>query len=79
MSIGSCWLFGWILLIVITACMSPDLNSILGSKFGQPMAQIYYDALGKSGAIGMMVSSNEYEPSCELRLVIMVAMFSDIS
>lgn len=54
MSIGSCWLFGFILLIVIAACMSPDLESILGSKFGQPMAQIYYDALGKSGAIGLM-------------------------
>lgn len=54
MSIGSCWFFGWILLIVITACMSPDLDSVLGSKFGQPMAQIYYDALGKSGAIGLM-------------------------
>lgn len=36
MSIGSCWLFGWILLIVITACMSPDLDSLLSSKFGQP-------------------------------------------
>ena len=54
MSIGSCWFFGWILLIVITACMSPDLSHVLGSKFGQPMAQIYYDALGKSGAIGLM-------------------------
>lgn len=54
MSIGSCWLFGWILVIVIAACMSPDLPSLVGSKFGQPMAQIYYDALGKSGAIGLM-------------------------
>lgn len=54
MSIGSCWLFGWILVIVIAACMSPDLTSVVGSKFGQPMAQIYYDALGKSGAIGLM-------------------------
>ncbi len=54
MSIGSCWLFGFILVIVIAACMSPDLASITGSNFGQPMAQIYYDALGKSGAIGLM-------------------------
>ncbi|OQO05843.1 hypothetical protein B0A48_09938 [Cryoendolithus antarcticus] len=54
MSIGSCWLFGWILCIVIAACMSQDLESLLGSSFGQPMAQIYYDALGKRGAIGMM-------------------------
>jgi len=54
MSIGSCWIFGFIVLIVITACMSQDLNHILSSPFGQPMAQIYYDALGKHGTLGMM-------------------------
>ena len=54
MAIGSCWFFGFILMIVITACMSADFHSILFSKFGQPMAQIYYDAIGKSGAIGLM-------------------------
>ncbi|RMZ77174.1 hypothetical protein DV737_g4509, partial [Chaetothyriales sp. CBS 132003] len=54
MSIGSCWLFGWILCIVIAACMKQDLESILSSPFGQPMAEIYYDALGKHGALGMM-------------------------
>ena len=54
MSIGSCWLFGFILVIVLAACMSPDLASITGSKFGQPMAQIYFDAVGKHGAIGLM-------------------------
>jgi amino acid transporter len=54
MSIGSCWLFGFVLVIVLAACMSPDLESLVGSKFGQPMAQIYYDALGKSGAMGLM-------------------------
>ncbi|KAK5164463.1 GABA-specific high-affinity permease [Saxophila tyrrhenica] len=54
MSIGSCWLFGWIIVIVLAACMSPDLESLTGTKFGQPMAQIYYDAIGKSGAIGLM-------------------------
>ncbi len=54
MSIGSCWLFGWICCIVIAACINPDLESVVGSPFGQPMAQIYYDALGKSGALGMM-------------------------
>lgn len=54
MAIGSCWLFGWILTIVIAACMNPDPSTILASPFGQPMAQIYYDALGKNGALGMM-------------------------
>lgn len=53
-SIGSCWLFGWICCIVIAACMSRDLEHTLGSPFGQPMAQIYYDALGKNGAMGFM-------------------------
>ncbi|KAL2428739.1 GABA-specific permease [Exophiala dermatitidis] len=53
-SIGSCWLFGWICCIVIAACMSQDLEHILGSPYGQPMAQIYYDALGKKGALGFM-------------------------
>ena len=54
MSIGSCWIFGWILLIVIAACMNPDYEAVLESPFGQPMAQIYYDALGKNGALGLM-------------------------
>lgn len=54
MSIGCCWLFGWVCVIVIAACINPDLESVLGSKFGQPMAQIYYDALGKNGALGFM-------------------------
>ncbi len=39
MSIGSCWFFGVILLIVIAACINPDLTSIIQSPFGQPMAQ----------------------------------------
>lgn len=54
MSIGSCWLFGFILVIVLAACMDPNIDNLLGSKFGQPMAQIYYDAIGKHGAIGLM-------------------------
>lgn len=54
MSIGSCWLFGFICCIVIAACMSQDLDSILSSPFGQPMAQIYYDAVGKHGTLALM-------------------------
>jgi amino acid transporter len=53
-SIGSCWVLGWICCIVIAATMKQDLEGILGSPFGQPMASIYYDALGKNGALGMM-------------------------
>ncbi|KAL8730221.1 MAG: hypothetical protein Q9166_004198 [cf. Caloplaca sp. 2 TL-2023] len=54
MSVGSCWLFGFIIMIVLAATISPDLESVTGSKFGQPMAQIYYDAIGKNGTMGLM-------------------------
>ncbi|KAL8719849.1 MAG: hypothetical protein Q9225_003202 [Loekoesia sp. 1 TL-2023] len=54
MSIGSCWFFGFIIMIVLAATINPDLESITGSKFGQPMAQIYYDAIGKNGTMGLM-------------------------
>jgi amino acid transporter len=54
MSIGACWLFGWIIVIVIAACINPDVESVLGSSYGQPMAQIYYDAVGKKGALALM-------------------------
>ena len=40
MSIGSCWFFGFIIVIVLAACINPDLSSVTGSKFGQPMAQV---------------------------------------
>jgi amino acid transporter len=40
MSVGSCWFLGFIIMIVLAACINPDLESVLGSSFGQPMAQI---------------------------------------
>lgn len=41
-------------MIVLAATINPDLSSVTGSKFGQPMAQIYYDAVGKNGTLGLM-------------------------
>lgn len=52
MSTGACWVLGFIILIVISACIDQNLSNVLGSKFGQPMAQIYFDAIGKHGALG---------------------------
>jgi amino acid transporter len=54
MSIGSCWILGFFIMIVLAACINPDLSSVLESSFGQPMAQIYFDAVGKKGAMGLM-------------------------
>ncbi|KAJ6258871.1 hypothetical protein Dda_5766 [Drechslerella dactyloides] len=53
-SVGLCWILGFLCTIVIAACMSQDLQHLLESPFGQPMAQIYYDAVGKKGAMIMM-------------------------
>jgi len=41
-------------MIVLAATINPDLSSVTGTKFGQPMAQIYYDAVGKNGTLGLM-------------------------
>jgi amino acid transporter len=54
MATTSSWVLGFVVLIVICASIDPDLANVLGTSFGQPMAQIYYDALGKHGALGFM-------------------------
>lgn len=40
MSIGCCWLFGFIINIVLAATIDPNLSNVLESPFGQPMAQV---------------------------------------
>lgn len=40
LSIGTCWVLGFIIVIVIAACINPDLNAVATSSFGQPMAQV---------------------------------------
>lgn len=39
-SAGLCGVLGWLSLAVIAACMSTDIEGILNSEFGQPMAQV---------------------------------------
>lgn len=39
---GSAWFFGFILMIAITACINPNLDLVVSSKFGQPMAQVWF-------------------------------------
>ncbi|CBF86537.1 hypothetical protein AN2287.2 [Aspergillus nidulans FGSC A4] len=45
---------GFLSLAVIAAVINTDLEAVMGTAFGQPMAQIYYDCLGKAGALGFM-------------------------
>ncbi|KAL2832530.1 hypothetical protein BDW59DRAFT_169382 [Aspergillus cavernicola] len=53
-SAGSACVLGFLVLSVLAAVMDPDVANTAGTVFGQPMAQIYYDALGKPGALGFM-------------------------
>ena len=53
-SIFVCWVLGFFICIAIAACMGPDIDAILGSSFGSPLAQILYNALGKKWTITFM-------------------------
>ena len=37
-SIGMCWGFGFILVIVLAACMDPNIDNLLSTPFGQPVS-----------------------------------------
>ncbi|KAJ5550212.1 Amino acid/polyamine transporter I [Penicillium sp. DV-2018c] len=53
-SAGSAFVFGFLVLSVIAATMNPDVSATINTQYGQPMAQIYYDALGREGALAFM-------------------------
>lgn len=37
-SIGMCWGLGFVLVIVLAACMDPNVENVLGSAYGQPVS-----------------------------------------
>ncbi|CAG7991484.1 unnamed protein product [Penicillium olsonii] len=51
---SSAFVLGFMVLSVIVSTMDPDVSNTINTKFGQPMAQIYYDALGREGALAFM-------------------------
>lgn len=53
-SISVCGLLGWIIIIVINACISKDIEAVLDSPTGFPIAQLFYDSLGRRWAIALM-------------------------
>lgn len=53
-SISVCWVLGWFILIVLLACMDPDVSKTMNTKYVLAIAQIIYDCLGKSWAIAFM-------------------------
>jgi amino acid transporter len=53
-SAASAFVLGFLVLSVIAATMNPDVSATINTQYGQPMAQIYYDALGKEGALAFI-------------------------
>ncbi|CAH6723663.1 GABA-specific permease [[Candida] jaroonii] len=54
-SIVTCWVLGWFICIVFTACIKDgDVEAVLSSDTGSVGAQIIYDALGKDWAVAFM-------------------------
>ncbi|CCE72964.1 Piso0_000572 [Millerozyma farinosa CBS 7064] len=56
-SISACYVLGFVVLVVTCACLQTNNinDDIIGTKFGQPMAAVIYDALGKKWAMALMV------------------------
>ncbi|KAG1732877.1 amino acid permease-domain-containing protein [Suillus paluster] len=53
--------------ISLTFCMGTDLNGILSSPIGQPMAQILYNSLGQRGALAvwcLVILAQYVLPAC---------------
>ncbi|CAK7243576.1 MAG: polyamine transporter tpo5 [Sporothrix thermara] len=50
------YIVGWLFNIVLVFCMG-DPNEILASRIGQPVAQIFYNVIGKGGAIFFTVAA----------------------
>lgn len=44
------YVVGWLFTIVLCFCMG-DVDSILGSRIAQPVAQIFFNILGKTGGM----------------------------
>lgn len=41
-SIGMCWGLGFVIVIVLAACMDPNIDNVLGSSFGQPVSLPFF-------------------------------------
>lgn len=52
-SIAMSVVLGWGINVSLAFCMGTDLESVLNSPIGQPMAQILYTSLGQRGALAL--------------------------
>lgn len=53
-SVSFCSVLGFFIIICINACVDPNIQNVLDSETGFPLAQIIYDSLGRNWAIAFM-------------------------
>lgn len=53
-SITGCWILGFLIIIVMNACMIPDVDRLISTPSGQPLTQLFYDSLGKNWAVAFI-------------------------
>jgi amino acid transporter len=53
LSIGMCGIVGFAVMAIIAACI-PDYQAVMESPFGNSMTQIYFNALGRNWATGIV-------------------------
>ncbi|KAL0952585.1 hypothetical protein HGRIS_006841 [Hohenbuehelia grisea] len=52
-AIGIAGILGWAINVSLAFCMGTDLEAILDSPIGQPMAQIFFNSFGERGTLGI--------------------------
>lgn len=52
-AIGIGGILGWAVNVTLAFCMGQDLEGIMGSSLGQPMAQIFFNSFGQKGTLAI--------------------------
>ncbi|TFK80803.1 APC amino acid permease [Polyporus arcularius HHB13444] len=52
-AIGIAGVLGWAINVVLAFCMGTDLDAILNSPIGQPMAEIFLNSFGQKGTLAL--------------------------
>ncbi|OSX57964.1 hypothetical protein POSPLADRAFT_1076097 [Postia placenta MAD-698-R-SB12] len=52
-AIGIAGVLGWAINVALAFCMGTDLDAIMGSSVGQPMAQIFFNSFGQKGTLAI--------------------------
>ncbi|CDO70392.1 hypothetical protein BN946_scf184999.g32 [Trametes cinnabarina] len=52
-AIGIAGVLGWAINVALAFCMGTDLDSLMDSPVGQPMAQIFFNSFGQKGTLAL--------------------------